>query len=407
MDKIHKTLLIGINLGDHGSTGNIMRNSFEYAHEHGDFDFLVCVPKDEGKSNTYVYKYRFNIFKRFVYYHLLKIKNKYPDGYLYKEYSKRILKKIKKETKRYDNVIVHLHNLHMADIHFPTLFKGLSKMNIKVIYTLHDEWAFTGGCYCFMNCNKWREGCKYKCPQGYDKKTISAEKNFKIKEKYTTLFRKDQLVVVPVSNWLKEEASKSFLSKYEMIVNNGETPLEALDNPDLELKKNLGLDSKKIVLTVSSYWDEWKGPQYLYGIAEKLPRDYVLLIVGGKFDIKNYKNIVHINTVTAEELARYYSIADVYVSTSQSESLGLTTCEAQLSGVPVVCFGHTAIKETVTEKSGIVVGEDNNVEKMVESIIYAVEKKPFKKEDIIESGNRFKKYSSAKRYLDLYNDLSK
>ena len=46
-------ILIGINLGDFGSTGAIMRNMFEYAHAHGNFDYLVMVPKSNGKLYTY------------------------------------------------------------------------------------------------------------------------------------------------------------------------------------------------------------------------------------------------------------------------------------------------------------------------------------------------------------------
>ena len=49
------TLIIGINLGDRGSTGSIMRSSLEYAAENGNFDYLVIVPKEEGKPNSFGY----------------------------------------------------------------------------------------------------------------------------------------------------------------------------------------------------------------------------------------------------------------------------------------------------------------------------------------------------------------
>jgi CXXX repeat peptide maturase len=47
--KKNKTLIIGINLGDYGSTGTIMRNALEYANKNGNYDYLIIVPKDRGK----------------------------------------------------------------------------------------------------------------------------------------------------------------------------------------------------------------------------------------------------------------------------------------------------------------------------------------------------------------------
>lgn len=405
MDLKKNTLIIGINLGDFGSSGGIMRNSLEYAHENGDFDYLVIVPNDKGFSNTFAYLDK-NPFLDKIDRHFIHRSKEMPDGYFDYRVTKRIISKIKEVSKQYEKTIVHLHNIHMAHIDFRVLFKYLSKEKriSKVFYTLHDCWAFTGGCYCynFIECNEWQKGCKCTCCQNYDTKRMNVEKNYNLKKEYTCLFNKNKLTIVTVSNWLKSEAEKSFLSKYNIIVNYGETSLKPLDKLDLKLKEELGLNNKKIVLTVSAYWNDWKGVKYLYQVAQDLPDNYVLLVVGGNFDIKNFRNIVAIKSVNQTELARYYSIADVYLSTSQSEALGLTTCEAQLSGVPVVCFGHTAIKETITEKSGIVVGEDNNVAKMVESILYVVEKKPYFKKDIIDSGKKFAIFEHAKRMLKIY-----
>ena len=116
--------------------------------------------------------------------------------------------------------------------------------------------------------------------------------------------------------------------------------------------------------------------------------------------------IIHINSINQDELPSYYALADVYLSVSQSETLGLTTCEAQMCGTPVVTFGHTAIKETINDKTGIIVGEDNDIPRMIKSIVKVVENNPFNKKDIIINGNRFKKFEHAKRMLNLYNQYN-
>mgnify|MGYP003306623390 CR=1 FL=1 len=94
MVKRNKTLIIGINLGDHGSTGGIMRNSLEYAHENGDFDYLVIVPHNKGYSNCFGYLDE-NPFLDRVDRHLIHRSKGLPDGYFDYRVTKRIIKKMK------------------------------------------------------------------------------------------------------------------------------------------------------------------------------------------------------------------------------------------------------------------------------------------------------------------------
>ena len=212
--------------------------------------------------------------------------------------------------------------------------------------------------------------------------------------------------MIPCSNWLDSELKRSRLSSIPTIVNNGECSIEAYSGCS-SLKKELGIENKKVVISVSAYWNDWKGIKYLYELAELMPDDYILLLVGGRVN-KSLANMIHVDSIKdSNKLAEYYSIADVFVSTTQADNLPLVLMEAQLCGLPVVGFGHGGTPEEITEKSGIMVGTDNSVEKLFEAIKYVVEKKPFKKEDIIASGNRFKKYESAKRQLFIYERICK
>lgn len=404
----NKAIIIGINLGDFGSTGVIMRNSLEYANKHGGFDYLVIVPKTEGKPNTYAFLEQNSIvdkIDRRIFHRSLGN----PDGLYEHRATKRIIHKLNEKCEEYQKVIVHLHNIHMASIDYRLLFRYLAKNNkIKnVFYTIHDAWPYTSACYCynFINCNEWRTGCRCNCPQNYGTKHFSVNKIWKIKKKYTLLLN-GKMILLPVSNWINNEINYSFLCHFKRIVINGETNVSKLPHRDYGIIERYSLHNKKVVLTVSAYWNDWKGYKYIYDVADKLPNDYMVIVVGGKFDTTNHCNIIHFKDVPNGELNRFYSIADVYMSTSQSESLGLTTCEAQICGVPVVAFGHGGIKETFNKKTGILVGEDNDIDKMVDAIIRVVEEHPFKKEDIIRNGNRFKKFAAAKKYFRLYNQIS-
>lgn len=395
-------LIIGINLGDFGSTGNIMLNSLEYAHEHGFFDVLACIPYETKQIN----KVRTLSFSAIIpkikcYYYAILRRLKFPivnDGNYYKEYTKRLIQIIKQESKIYKTTIIHMHNMHMCNLDVNKFYRWLGKHNeYKVLYTLHDCWTFTGGCYCydFIGCTNWKDKCK-NCPQCLKYTTHQLKKRTKL------LSMMKNLTLIPCSKWLENELKQSRLKNMPSIVNNGETSLEPYKGIS-NLKNTLGLNNKKILISVSAYWNDWKGIKYLYALANQLPNDYVLLLLGGTLN-KEHKRIIHIPSINEQSLlAEYYSIADVFVSTTQSDNLPLVLMEAQICGVPVVGFGHGGTPEEITEKSGIMVGADNDVNKLLSTIIRVVEDKPFKKEDIIASGNRFKKYECAKRQFEIYN----
>ena len=84
------------------------------------------------------------------------------DGILSTANTKRLIRMIRAE----EIQIVHLHNLHGWYLNLPMLFGYLREHGIRVIWTLHDCWSFTGHCPHFdgIGCEKWKTGC-YQCPQ--------------------------------------------------------------------------------------------------------------------------------------------------------------------------------------------------------------------------------------------------
>ena len=74
--------------------------------------------------------------------------------------AERATKKLIKEIKAYDPDVIHLHNLHGYYLDIEVLFDYLKSANKKVIWTLHDCWAFTGHCayFDYAKCYKWETG---------------------------------------------------------------------------------------------------------------------------------------------------------------------------------------------------------------------------------------------------------
>ena len=75
--------------------------------------------------------------------------------------------------------LIHLHNLHGYYLNLDFI-KFLGKIDIPVVWTLHDGWPITGRCAYWFDCEKWKTGCG-NCPDlsSYPKSFIDST-NFKI-----------------------------------------------------------------------------------------------------------------------------------------------------------------------------------------------------------------------------------
>ena len=72
--------------------------------------------------------------------------------------SKKATRRLVSWIKKYDPDVIHLHNLHGYYINIEILFQYLKTCGKKIVWTLHDCWAFTGHCshFSYVNCNQWK-----------------------------------------------------------------------------------------------------------------------------------------------------------------------------------------------------------------------------------------------------------
>ena len=102
--------------------------------------------------------------------------------------------------------IVHLH--WVGDNYLP--IRELAKIEAPIVWTLHDMWAFTGGCHTAYDCSRYQAGCG-NCPQLVTRgpKDISARV---LRDKQRAWSRVPMRVVCP-SRWLADCARSSALFK--------------------------------------------------------------------------------------------------------------------------------------------------------------------------------------------------
>ena len=80
--------------------------------------------------------------------------------------SRRATERFLRQVRAYDPDVIWLHNLHGYYIHVGLLFDYLRGCGKKIIWTLHDCWAFTGNFpyFSFVGCERWKTGCG-SCPR--------------------------------------------------------------------------------------------------------------------------------------------------------------------------------------------------------------------------------------------------
>lgn len=123
------------------------------------------------------------------------------------------------------------------------------------------------------------------------------------------------MTLVPVSEWLAREVRQSFLKDYPIRVIHNGIDLNVF-TPKLVKKQDLGIDDKFVILGVASIWSSRKGLLDFIQLRKKLSDKYLIVLIG--LDNKQLKTlpkgIIGIKrTNSMEELAKYYSVADVFL----------------------------------------------------------------------------------------------
>lgn len=348
--------VVQINTVATGSTGSIMKCLYEYLLKTNNECYCFY-----GRGITVNYKNYFKFgtnFETYIHVLLTRIFDLHGHGSYFA--TKKLIKKIIK----INPDVIQLHNLHGHYLNYKVLFKYLKNdYTGKIVWTLHDCIPFTGHCSHFVNANcfKWKSLC-YNCPQKkiYPASYIfdNSKYQYKFKKKLFNGVKNMDLVVGSI--WMKNNVEESFLKKYKTIVIKNGIDLETFNKIiDKNIYAKYGIsNNKKIILGVSSVWNEQKGIK-IFNELSKIVDDkkYEIVMVGleKKDFLKVNENIIKIEkTSNKEDLAKIYSIADVFLNPSIEESFSFVTLEALACKTPIIVPDTTATKEFVKNNNGIV-----------------------------------------------------
>lgn len=315
-------------------------------------------------------------------------------------------------------------NLHWIAGGFLSI-KGISrlaKLDKPIVWTLHDMWAFTGGCHYSIECERYISSCGA-CAQLDSRKDNDITR--KIWRKKEKAYKDLDLTIVTLSRWLAECAKRSSLLRnfgIEVIPNGLDTgifkPINKLTARNvLNLPKN-----KKIILfgAMNPTINKLKGYQYLKKAINKLKNMKVfnedrlcLVIFGASYseDIEKFPFEVKFlgRLYDNFSLALSYSAADVFVGPSLQEAFGQTYIESMSCGTPCVAFDYSGPKDMIDHKVNGYLAEYKNPESLAEGIKWILEDEN-RALRLREAARKkaVEKYSlkiQAERYVDLYKAL--
>ncbi len=310
--------------------------------------------------------------------------------------------------KRINPDLINIHILHHGYLDYVRLLAFLADYNVPVVFTLHDMWAFTGGCYYYTaeNCNKFLSSCE-NCPASVERLDNPPAKCEYYRNIKKELFGKiEDVVFVAVSDWVASEAKKSFLSEYDVrVIENG------LDVSEIRSIESAPSDDGVVrIVSVATWWDERKGIYRIFETARLLGDGYRFELVGSASEeivSKAPSNVSFLGYLKdKKDLMQLYAEADIHLSASLEETFGMTFIEAAFAGTRSIGYASTAISETLAGVNGVAVSI-YTPEALANAIKESVEADGFKL-SVDEMNDIIKKYSSetmAAKYLKLYEEM--
>lgn len=304
--------------------------------------------------------------------------------------------------------VIHLHNIHGWYLNWKMLFDYLKQAGIPVIWTLHDCWSFTGHCPHFMaiGCKKWKTGC-YECPLYklypgcfFD----DSKKQYTLKKKCFT--RVPNLTIVTPSQWLADLVKQSYLKDYNTVVINNGIDLTKFKPVASDFRERHNLENKIILLGVAFNWTSKKGLDDFKRLAEELPEEYAIVLVGVSEAVAKTlpEKIISIAcTRNQEELVEIYSAADLFINPTLEDNFPTVNIEALACGTPVITYQTGGSPECLTETCGKVV-HYSDYEKLKKTIIEMKRAKEYMMQPCVERARLFEREDAYRKYIELYKN---
>ena len=253
--------------------------------------------------------------------------------------------------------IVHLHWINFGFISL----KSIEQIKQPIVWTLHDMWAFTGGCHYSGECENFKSECGNCVP--FLKNPSDSDLSNDVWLKKQALFLHKNITFVTCSRWLADLAKSSTLLQNHKVISIPNPIDISLFKPNNFGKKSFNLDDNKqyILFGAVNVADSRKGFSYLKEalnlLFEKIQNQPNLpeILIFGKAEVSDFSDLkLKVNFLgqlfDQQQIINTYNAATVFVIPSLEENLPNTIMEALACGTPVVGFEVGGIPEMLDHK---------------------------------------------------------
>jgi glycosyltransferase involved in cell wall biosynthesis len=315
--------------------------------------------------------------------------------------------------------VINLHAIHGHRRHFPYKAMRTLSSSAKLVWTLHDMWAFTGHCSYSYDCERWRSKCS-SCP--YPRIFVplildTTPMSFTAKQK---IYRETDFVVVCPSRWLHDLAVESALLRDKRVVciPYGVDTNVFFPRDKLQARHWLGIpEDHRVVLGVShDFRDPRKGLKYvqetLHSVrAEIGPTTVVLLGHGNASSQISEEYPVRSLGYVSDPwlLATVYSAADILLFPTLADNLPNVVLEAMACGTPVVSFDIGGLSDLVDHQETGFLAKYRDTADLANGMLGIFRDESFlaaaSRKAVSKVKGHFDYERQALRYLELYATL--
>ena len=313
--------------------------------------------------------------------------------------------------------IIHLHWFNQGFLSLASLRK-LARLGKPIVWTMHDMWAFTGGCHYAGDCNSFIDECANCQLIKGNKKRDKSTTIFKRKER---LYNKVNWHFVSPSNWLKQQAEESVLLKNKNVYHIP-YPIDLNifklgDKNKVREKYKLPANKKLILFGAMNIGDVRKGFDFFVKALNHLkPQNIdndIALVIFGKSTTELRQSLPFTTYDLSiiddtSKMVEIYQLADIFVIPSLEDNLPNTVVEAHACGLPVIAFDTAGLSEMIHHQEDGYLATYKSVDDLAAGINWALfesDLDSLSHNAVVNAEINYKSTEIAHRYIELYQEI--
>jgi len=320
------------------------------------------------------------------------------------------------------NVVKAINSIYPDIVHLHWIAGGMlgvediAKIKAPIVWSLHDMWAFTGGCHYDEWCGGYEKKCGNCKVLGSEKEYDLSSKVWSRKQKaYTS---KKEMTIVSLSKWLNECSRNSTLLKDKNHINLP-NPIDTTIFKPFDKEKARELWSlpqdKKLVLfgAMGATSDPRKGFKELSQALSQLTYKDIEFVVFGSSQPKNVSifgfKIHYLGNLHDDvSLVTLYSAVDIMVVPSLQENLSNVIMESLACATPVVGFDIGGNRDMVVHQQTGYLAKPFDISDLVNGIEWILNAMNY--DELCQNArekvlNEFDSSLVVQKYMQLYKEI--